>query len=70
LVIPEDVSPNRPRPAAGSDGRPRRPQTAERLDDTAGGLRADLIARVTVFKNLGGGYVRHLAPGVKITTAL
>jgi len=46
------------------------PQTAERLNDTASDLRADLIARVVVFKDLGGGYARHLAPGVRITTTL
>jgi len=40
------------------------PATAAALTQAETGTRVNLVARVLVVQNLGGGYVRHIAPGV------
>jgi len=43
------------------------PAMAELLENSGGELRAELVARVIIFQHRGGGYVRHLAPGLRLS---
>jgi len=41
--------------------------TADLLASGVDEIRADLVARIVIFRDRGGGYNRHVAPGLRLT---